>query len=59
MFKQIGAIDFSKDTIDFDKLFEISIEANAQDVTDEDDFYRVVTLPEDFRVALNTLKKQV
>lgn len=57
MFKQIGAIDFSKDTVDYDKLFEMSIEANAQDVTDEDDFYRVVTLPEDFQSCVEYFEK--
>ncbi len=56
MFKQVGAIAFSKDDVDFDKLFEAAIEANAQDVIDEDDVYKVITAPEDFQTCVETLE---
>ena len=57
MFKQIGVIEFDKETTDFDKLFEAAIEANAQDVIDEDEFYKVITNPEDFQTCVETLEK--
>lgn len=57
MFKQVGSIEFDKDTTDFDKLFEAAIEANAQDVVDEDDIYKVITTPEDFQSCVETLEQ--
>ncbi len=57
MFKQYGAIEFEKETTDFDKLFEAAIEANALDVLDEDDIYKVITSPEDFQTCVETMEK--
>ena len=57
MFKQTGVIEFDKETTDFDKLFEAAIEANAQDVVDDDDCYKVMTTPEDFQSCVETLEK--
>ena len=57
MFKQVGAIEFEKEDTDFDKLFEAAIEANAQDVIDEEDIYKVITAPEDFQTCVETLEK--
>ena len=57
MFKQVGAIEFDKEAIDFDKLFEVAIEANAQDVVEEDDIYKVITAPEDFQSCVEHLEK--
>ena len=57
MFKQVGAIEFDKETTDFDKLFEAAIEANAQDVLDEDEIYKVITAPEDFQSCVETLEQ--
>ena len=57
MFKQVGAIEFPKESTDYDKLFEAAIEANAQDVTDEDEIYKVITAPEDFQSCVETLEK--
>ena len=56
MFKQVGAIEFSKEDTDFDKLFEAAIEANAQDVVEEDDIYKVLTAPEDFQSCVESLE---
>ena len=56
MFKQVGVIEFNKDTTDFDKLFEASIEANAQDVVEEDDVYKVITDPADFQSCVESLE---
>ena len=56
MFKQVGVIEFDKEITDFDKLFEASIEANAQDVVEEDDVYKVYTTPADFQTCVETLE---
>ncbi len=56
MFKQVGAIEFPKESTDFDKLFEAAIEANAQDVVEEDEIYKVITNPEDFQSCVETLE---
>ena len=58
MFKQVGAIEFDKETTDFDKLFEAAIEENAQDVVEEDDIYKVITNPEDFQSCVETLEQK-
>ena len=57
MFKQTGVIEFDKDDADFDKLFEAAIEADAQDVTDEDGVYKVITAPENFESCAEALEK--
>ena len=57
MFKQQGVIEFDKENTDFEKLFEAAIEANAQDVIEEDDVYKVITAPEDFQNCTETLEK--
>ncbi len=57
MFRQVGSIEFDKESTDFDKLFEASIEANAQDVIEEDDIYKVITAPEDFQSCVEELEK--
>ncbi len=58
MFKQVGSIEFKKDNTDFDKLFEAAIEANAQDVIEEDDIFKVITAPEDFQSCVETLENK-
>ena len=57
MFKQVGAIEFDKEGTDFDKLFEAAIEANAQDVLDEDEIYKVITSVEDFQSCVEALEQ--
>jgi len=47
LFDRKGLISFSADN-DFDQIFEIALEAGAEDVKDEGDFYEVITEPEDF-----------
>ena len=58
MFKQIGSIEYPKDSVDFDKLFESAIEADAQDVVDDDDVYKVITTPDKLQFCVETLEKQ-
>lgn len=56
MFKQVGLITFDK-TVDFDKLFEAAIEANANDVIDDEDQYKVITAVSDFQFCVENLEK--
>jgi transcriptional/translational regulatory protein YebC/TACO1 len=47
MFDKKGLIIFPK-TVDFDKLFEVSIEAGAEDVAEQDEQIEVTTDPSSF-----------
>ena len=57
MFKQAGVITFDKKTTDYEKLFEESINAGAQDFVDEDDEYKVITSVENFQIITESLEK--
>ncbi len=57
MFKQAGVITFDKDSNDYEKLFEESINAGAQDFVDEDDEYKVITAVENFQIITESLEK--
>jgi YebC/PmpR family DNA-binding regulatory protein len=56
MFDKKGLIIFPK-TVDFDKLFEAALEAGADDVTDEDEQYEVLTDPITFMEVREALVK--
>ena len=47
LFDRKGLISFSSEN-DFDQIFEIALEAGAEDVKDEGDVYEVITEPGDF-----------
>ena len=47
LFDRKGLISFSAEN-DFDQIFEIALEAGAEDVKDEEDVYEVITDPGDF-----------
>ena len=47
LFERKGLISFSTDN-DFEEIFEVALEAGAEDVKDEGDAYEVVTDPADF-----------
>ncbi len=47
LFDRKGLISFSAEN-DFDQIFEIALEAGAEDVKDEGDVYEVITEPGDF-----------
>lgn len=57
MFDQRGIITFSDD-VDFEKLFEASINLDALDVTEEDDQYKVLTTVENFQTVVEGLEKE-
>ena len=56
MFDKKGLIVFPK-TVDFDKLFEASLEAGAEDVTDEGEQIEVITDPINFMEVRESLGK--
>jgi YebC/PmpR family DNA-binding regulatory protein len=56
MFDQKGVITYNEDT-DFDKLFEEAINLDAEDVTEEDGSYKVITSVENFQNVVEGLEK--
>jgi YebC/PmpR family DNA-binding regulatory protein len=56
IFDKKGLIVFPK-TVDFDKLFEASLEAGAEDVTDEGEQFEVITDPVNFIEVRESLVK--
>lgn len=56
MFDKKGLIVYGKET-DFEKLFEVALEAGAEDVTDEEEQYEVLTDPTSFIEVRETLEK--
>ena len=57
MFDQKGVITFPEDT-DFDKLFEAAINLDAEDVTEEDGQYKVITSVENFQNVVEGLENE-
>ncbi len=58
MFDRKGSIEFNADEVDFDKLFEAAINLDAEDVTEEDDIYRVITSVESFQSVVEGLEAE-
>ena len=56
-FNRKGIITYSSEVVDFDKLFEASLEAGAEDVTEENGIIEVVTEPGDFPNVLEALQE--
>jgi YebC/PmpR family DNA-binding regulatory protein len=56
MFKRKGLIGYTKESLDFDKLFEAALEAGAEDVSDDNGYIEVVTDPSDFANVLEKLQ---
>ncbi len=57
MFDKKGSIEFSTD-VDFEKLFEAAITLDAEDVTEEEDCYRVITSVENFQAVVEGLEAE-
>ncbi|PLX87989.1 MAG: YebC/PmpR family DNA-binding transcriptional regulator [Desulfuromonas sp.] len=57
MFDRKGQIVFSDDN-DFDTIFEVALEAGAEDVKEEDGVIEVITDPADFEAVKNSLTEQ-
>lgn len=58
MFNRKGLIEIEKDGIDFDELMLNVIDLGAEDVSDEDDFYQIITSVEDFQTVLDGIKEE-
>ncbi len=55
MFNRKGVITFDENT-DFDSLFEAAINLDAEDISEEDEQYKVLTSPENFQKVLEGLQ---
>lgn len=55
-FERKGQIVVPSEGVDFDKLFEIAAEAGAEDVSDEDEVYTVITDPGDMITVRKALQ---
>jgi len=56
MFHKKGTIVYQKDKIeDYEKFFEVAIEAGAADVTEQDNVYEIISAPEDFEALQEAL----
>lgn len=54
LFDRKGLISFPNDT-DFDRIFEVALEAGAEDVKDEEDSFEVITDPSNFTAVRDAL----
>lgn len=57
MFKPVGAVSLDK-SIDFEKLFETAVELGADDISEEDEEYKVITSVENFQKIVEGLEKE-
>jgi YebC/PmpR family DNA-binding regulatory protein len=55
LFERKGIILVPKDAADEDELMEIALESGAEDVAEQENDYRIVTSPEDFRAVREAL----
>lgn len=56
MFKPVGLASFDK-SVDFEKLFETAVELGAEDISEEDEEYKVITSVETFQNVVEGLEK--
>lgn len=57
MFKPVGLVAFDK-SVDFEKLFETAVELGADDISEEDEEYKVITSVENFQNVVEGLEKE-
>lgn len=55
LFKRKGVIAFSTEDVSEDRVFEVALEAGAEDVTTSGDTIEVITEPEDFAAVLTAI----
>ncbi|MCL2567640.1 MAG: YebC/PmpR family DNA-binding transcriptional regulator [Alphaproteobacteria bacterium] len=55
MFDRLGFITFDKDNLSFDKIFEIGLEAAAEDIIEEEESFVVLTAVENLHTVANAL----
>ena len=51
-------IDKEECDMDFDDLMMLALDAGAEDISDEEDSYEVITAPEDFSAVREALEKE-
>ncbi|CAN2040674.1 putative transcriptional regulator YebC [Candidatus Magnetomoraceae bacterium gMMP-15] len=57
MFDKKGLISINKDGVDEDALMDVALEAGAEDVSDENGTFDVITTPEDFEEVKSAVEK--
>lgn len=57
MFKPVGLVIFDKST-DYEKLFDTAVELGADDITEEEEEYKVITSVENFQSVVEGLEKE-
>jgi YebC/PmpR family DNA-binding regulatory protein len=57
MFDKKGLITVDKGQIDEDRLIALVLDGGAEDVSEEDDFFEIVTLPQDFEKVRELLQR--
>ena len=57
MFNKKGCIEVSSDKVEEDKLMEIALDSGAEDVSNEDGTFEVITSPEDFEAVREAIEK--
>jgi YebC/PmpR family DNA-binding regulatory protein len=58
MFQKKGTIIVDKSAADEEKIMELALEAGAEDVSDDEVSWEVVTSPEDFNAVLDAMKAE-
>lgn len=58
MFEKKGVISVPKDRIDEESLFEIAIEAGAEDIQDDESYFSVITDPDNFHMVKSELEQK-
>jgi len=58
MFDQRGQLVFDKSAVDYDKLFETSINYDAEDIVEEEETYNVLTSVENFQKVVEGLESE-
>lgn len=56
MFQKKGTIIVDKEAADEERMMELALEAGAEDVSDDEESWEVVTAPEDFNTVLDAIK---
>jgi len=56
MFQKKGTIIIDRNAVDEEKIMELALEAGAEDVSDDEVSWEVVTSPEDFNSVLDAVK---
>ncbi len=56
-FTEVGVIYIEKDKVDEDTVYEVALEAGAEDVKEEEDMWMITTSPEDFATVKEAIER--